>query len=332
MNWCWRSMPRVSLPAAPASARKHGVSAVTRRGSSSSAMMASRTRLVSETSAVGMSQKSSSHATAVEIAGHRRPFSGVFLGGRSAPQGLTRDRNYCGTPELVLVEFRQLPRPKHHLVAHQQRRRHLRVAVLGRVQVEHELAERAFEARELAAQHHEARARELRGGFEIHQAHAPRRARNAPSARRSCAGCRSGSSRRCRARPRRPAPPGSAGSGSRRAPCRAPRSPRAPPPRARHALLQLRHLGHQRVRPRLVLLRLRLADLLRQRVAALLRLLRCRDGAPALLVERDELRRHRREPALREAVVEGLRVVADEADVVHGIRTRHRPGWPGHPA
>src|SRR5437763_410691 len=24
-NWCWRIMPRVSLPAAPASARKHGV-------------------------------------------------------------------------------------------------------------------------------------------------------------------------------------------------------------------------------------------------------------------------------------------------------------------
>ena len=27
-NWCWRSMPRVSRPAAPASARKHAVSAV----------------------------------------------------------------------------------------------------------------------------------------------------------------------------------------------------------------------------------------------------------------------------------------------------------------
>ena len=28
VNWCWRIMPRVSLPAAPASARKHGVQAV----------------------------------------------------------------------------------------------------------------------------------------------------------------------------------------------------------------------------------------------------------------------------------------------------------------
>ena len=35
-NWCWRIMPRVSLPAAPASARKQGVYAVTRIGSSAS--------------------------------------------------------------------------------------------------------------------------------------------------------------------------------------------------------------------------------------------------------------------------------------------------------
>ncbi len=32
-NWCWRIMPRVSLPAAPASERKHGVQAVRRIGS-----------------------------------------------------------------------------------------------------------------------------------------------------------------------------------------------------------------------------------------------------------------------------------------------------------
>ncbi len=31
-NWCWRIMPRVSLPAAPASERKHGVHAVMRIG------------------------------------------------------------------------------------------------------------------------------------------------------------------------------------------------------------------------------------------------------------------------------------------------------------
>ena len=49
-------MPRVSLPAAPASARKHGVPAVTRIGSFASSVISSRTRLVSGTSAVGMSQ------------------------------------------------------------------------------------------------------------------------------------------------------------------------------------------------------------------------------------------------------------------------------------
>src|SRR5215210_1631396 len=52
-------------------------------------------------------------------------------------------RNHTRCSELILFEFRQLPSAEHHVVAHQQRRRHLRVAVLGRMQVEHELAERA---------------------------------------------------------------------------------------------------------------------------------------------------------------------------------------------
>jgi hypothetical protein len=52
-----RIMPRVSRPAAPASARKHGVSAVSRIGNSFSSTMDSRTRFVSGTSAVGMSQR-----------------------------------------------------------------------------------------------------------------------------------------------------------------------------------------------------------------------------------------------------------------------------------
>ena len=58
-NWCWRIMPRVSLPAAPASARKHSVPAVKRSGSFASSTMLSRTRLVIGTSAVGISQKPS---------------------------------------------------------------------------------------------------------------------------------------------------------------------------------------------------------------------------------------------------------------------------------
>ena len=56
-NWCWRSMPRVSRPAEPASLRKHSDSAVTRSGSDFSATISSRTRLVSGTSAVGISQR-----------------------------------------------------------------------------------------------------------------------------------------------------------------------------------------------------------------------------------------------------------------------------------
>ncbi len=58
VNWCWRIMPRVSRPAAPASARKQGVEAVKRSGSAASSRISSRTRLVSETSAVGMSHRS----------------------------------------------------------------------------------------------------------------------------------------------------------------------------------------------------------------------------------------------------------------------------------
>ena len=51
-------------------------------------------------------------------------------------------------PELVVLEFRQLRRAEHGLVAHQQRRVHFRVAVLVGVQVDHELAERPLQARE----------------------------------------------------------------------------------------------------------------------------------------------------------------------------------------
>ena len=42
--------------------------------------------------------------------------------------------------------------------------------MLGRVQVEHELAERAFEPGKLALQHGETGARQFRGALEIHQA------------------------------------------------------------------------------------------------------------------------------------------------------------------
>src|SRR5262249_48846788 len=40
--------------------------------------------------------------------------------------------------------------------------------MLARVHIEHELSERTLEPCEAALQHHEARARQLRGGLEIH--------------------------------------------------------------------------------------------------------------------------------------------------------------------
>ena len=60
----------------------------------------------------------------------------------------------------------------------------------------------------------------------------------------------------------------------------------------RHVILQPRDLGHQRLRARLVLPRLRLPDLLRERVPPLLRRLQRGDGGAARLVERDQLARH----------------------------------------
>ena len=56
-NWCWRSMPAVSLPAEPASERKHWVCAVIRIGSSASSRIWPATRLVSVTSEVGISHQ-----------------------------------------------------------------------------------------------------------------------------------------------------------------------------------------------------------------------------------------------------------------------------------
>ena len=56
------------------------------------------------------------------------------------------------------------------MVAHEHRRAHFAVAVLAGLQVEHELAKRAFEPRKLARQHDEARPGNFRGTLEIHHA------------------------------------------------------------------------------------------------------------------------------------------------------------------
>ena len=145
-NWCWRSMPRVSRPAAPASARKQSVSAVRRIGSCFSATMSPATVLVSGTSAVGISQRPS-----------------VVL-------------------EQVIGEFRQVGGAIGGGVVHQRRHHGLGVAVPARVQVDHELAKRPLQPRQRAAQHGKARTRQLRGGRRSPSCPAPRPARNAASA------------------------------------------------------------------------------------------------------------------------------------------------------
>ncbi len=112
--------------------------------------------------------------------------------------------------------------------------------MLARMQIEHELHQRALQPRQRALQHDEARARQFRRRLEIHQAQAPRRSRNAPSgcscwenaAARRCGGLRHCRSRRARRARRQRADWGSrrARSPTRRAPASpAPPSPASPP-------------------------------------------------------------------------------------------------------
>ena len=75
-----------------------------------------------------------------------------------------------GREEQVVLKLRQLVGAEQNLVPHHQWRLNLGVAMLGRVQIQHELAERAIEPRKLALQHGEAAARKFCGAFEIHHA------------------------------------------------------------------------------------------------------------------------------------------------------------------
>src|SRR5215207_1743265 len=89
----------------------------------------------------------------------------------------------------------------------------------------------------------------------------------------------------------------------------------------RHRLLDPAHLGHQLLGPRLVLLRLGLADLLGHGIAALGGGLQGRDGALALVVEGDQVCGQGLHAPVPEALVESRGVLADGTDVVHGMRT-----------
>jgi hypothetical protein len=87
----------------------------------------------------------------------------------------------------------------------------------------------------------------------------------------------------------------------------------------RDRVLQLADLGHQRRCRRLILVLLRSTDFLRSGVAPRLRGFGLLDRGAPLLVDRQQRRRLRGEPAPREAAVEGDRVFANPFDVVHGI-------------
>src|SRR5215472_3175604 len=75
-----------------------------------------------------------------------------------------------GGTKQVVGKFRQAAGAVDRVVADQEWRRYLGVTELPRMGFDHELPDRALEPRELSAQDDEARARELAGAGEIHQA------------------------------------------------------------------------------------------------------------------------------------------------------------------
>ncbi len=85
------------------------------------------------------------------------------LGGRDQPIPI-------GGSEHILGEFRELADPKRRFIADQQRRRNLGVAEFGRMEIEHELAERPLEPSQRAAQNDKSRPGQLPGARKIHHA------------------------------------------------------------------------------------------------------------------------------------------------------------------
>ena len=228
--------------------------------------------------------------------------------------------------ELIVLELRQLRRAVHHLVAHQQRRRDFGVAVLGRVHDRRRTgrsrapcARARFSARRSARPTVSRRSRNPSG-------RALRPARNAASARTdSCAWRRSDGARRCRSRPCRRALRRTAGSGSRRALSSS--SVERFFSSASSAGIVSFSCATSAISccaRRLVLVLLRRADLLRGRVAPRLRMLRP-SGSPRAASRRARAAsRIRRQPAPRRPRVEGVGVVANPFDVVHGGLARNR--------
>ncbi len=184
------------------------------------------------------------------------------------------------------------------MVAYQQRRIHLGVAVLVGVEVEHELADRTLQPRQALLQDHKARAAQFCSGFEIHEAE--RTAEIVMRFRREavvalvaehvvlniavfvCA-IRHSIERKIRN--------GGEFLGKLFV-CRL-RSQFE----LRHGGLELRNLSHQGSGSRLILCLFSVADFLRGRIAPRLRLLRFEDRRAALLVDREQRGGQRLQPA-----------------------------------
>ncbi len=222
-------------------------------------------------------------------------------------------------PEHLVLELGQLAGALEDLAVDDVRRVALGVAVLRRLHVEHELGERAMQARDRAAQEREARARELGAGLEVE---AERRADVDVVARREIE-----RARHC------PTPHLDV-----RRLVGADRNARMRQVRQRHQLIveldldrreplggalelgsDAGDLGHRRAR--VAALALELADLARQRVAACLQLLGARLQRLALALERDEagdVEKRLRRLARLETGDDLREVLAQERDVKHG--------------
>ncbi len=222
-------------------------------------------------------------------------------------------------PEHVLLELRQLAGALEHLAVDDVRRVALDVAVLRGLQVEHELRERAMQPGDRPAQEGEARARQLRSELEIE---AERRAdvdmvlrlevelpHGAPAPDLDIGGL---------VGTERHAVVGQVGHRHQQ-PGQLGLDHLEPFGRDLQRIADARHLGHRLggVLP----LRLALADLLRQRVAARLQLLGAGLDRLAFVLERTEpfdVEVGLRRLAALEALDHVRQVLAQQSDVEHG--------------
>src|SRR5262249_1415018 len=235
--------------------------------------------------------------------------------------------------KLIIAKFPELTSAKHHAIEHQERRRDFRVTVLARMDVEHELRQRAFKPGEATLQNHKPRARQFRGDLEVHLAERfPKLEmllwrervialrgeammlqvvagvfavghiveRHIRDLRERIVECLRG--------------------------CLFPRL------QSWNGILQSGDLRHQLGGLFLAFAFLGLADLLRGGVAARLCTFKFENFFASLLIHCDQPLGLRRQPAPLERAVKNVGVLANEADVVHSLSfpNRHGRDEPGH--